>query len=154
MEISVAEAIKDIILMQGSVVVPALGGFVGSHKVSQIDSVAGAMRAPSLQIDFNPNAIINDGILVGFIQNKYDLGIIESQNLVKDFTEKAKITLEKYEHFNISDVGTLYRDHIDRIQFMPASTNLNLESFGLTTLNCSPLSRTRPETKIRKKSLL
>ncbi len=148
MEISVAEAIKDILLMQGSVVVPGLGAFNGSHKVSQIDSVAGVMQPSSLQIDFDPNSVINDGFLVDFIQKKYDLGIIESQKLVQDFTEKIKITLEKHEHFAIPDVGKLYRDHIERIQFMPTSANLNLESFGLPTLNFSPLSRTRPEVKV------
>lgn len=148
MDIRIVEEIKELLYDNGYVVIPGLGTFKGSYKSASIDNIQGSLAPPSLDIEFNPDNVLNDGLLVDHIKNKYQVGIYEAQKAIDNFTEEALNTFKKHEILLIPDVGRLYRDYTDKVRFLTEKTNFNTDSFGLPTVNIQPLSRTVTEPKI------
>ena len=95
MEIKIAEDIKELIYEHGSVVVPGLGSFSGDYKSAAIDNVQGQLAPPALDIVFNPNNVLNDGVLLDFIKNKYHVLMHEAQKAIDTFTEEVVQTFKK-----------------------------------------------------------
>ena len=150
MEIKIAEDIKELIYEHGSVVVPGLGSFSGDYKSAAIDNVQGQLAPPALDIVFNPNNVLNDGVLLDFIKNKYHVLMHEAQKAIDTFTEEVVQTFKKHEIVVIPDVGRLYRDYSDKVRFLPENTNFNTDTFGLPTVQFYPVSRNRPDSVVEK----
>ncbi len=150
MNIQIAEEIKELLYDNGSVVIPGLGAFTGSYKSASIDNVQGSLSPPALEIEFNSNNIVNDGVLVDFLKNKYNIPSYEAQKIIDTFTEEALQTFKRHEILFISDVGRLYRDYTDKVRFLPEKTNFNTDSFGLPAVQFYPVSRSRPESVVEK----
>lgn len=145
MNIQIAEEIKELLYDNGSVVIPGLGTFTGSYKSASIDNIQGSLSPPALEIEFNSDNIINDGVLVDFLQKKYNIASYEAQKVIDTFREDALQTFKRHEILLISDVGRLYRDYTDKVRFLPEKTNFNTDSFGLPAVQFYPVSRSRPE---------
>ena len=150
MEIKIAEDIKELIYEHGSVVIPGLGSFSGDYKSASIDNVLGQLAPPALDIVFNPNNVLNDGILLDFIKNKYHVLTHEAQKAIDNFTEEVVQTFKKHEILVIPDVGRLYRDYSDKVRFLPENTNFNTDTFGLPTVQFYPVSRNKPDPVVEK----
>jgi hypothetical protein len=145
MNIHLDEDIKEMLYEGGSVVIPGLGAFRGGYKSAYIDGIQGHLAPPSLEIIFDPNTVINDGVFVDFLRKKYQISIQEAQTAIEDFKEKAFSTFDKHELIVIPQVGRLYRDFNKKVQFLPDSTNFNTDTFGLPTAQFHPVSRTYTE---------
>ena len=150
MEIRIAEDIKELIYEHGSVVVPGLGSFSGDYKSASIDNVLGHLAPPALEIVFNPNNVLNDGVLLDFVKNKYHVLTHEAQKAIDGFTEEVVQIFKKHEIVVIPDVGRLYRDYSDKVRFLPENTNFNTDTFGLPTVQFYPVSRNKPDPIVEK----
>ena len=150
MEIRIAEDIKELIYDHGSVVVPGLGSFSGDYKSASIDNVLGQLAPPALDIVFNPNNVMNDGVLLDYIKNKYHVLTHEAQKAIDIFTEDVVQTFKKHEIVVIPDVGRLYRDYSDKVRFLPENTNFNTDTFGLPSVQFYPVSRNKPDPVVEK----
>ena len=150
MEIRIAEDIKELIYDHGSVVVPGLGSFSGDYKSASIDNIQGQLSPPALDIVFNPNNVLNDGVLSDFIKKKYHVLTHEAQKAIDTFTEEVVQTFKKHEIVVIPDVGRLYRDYSDKVRFLPENTNFNTDTFGLPTVQFYPVSRNKPDPVVEK----
>ncbi len=150
MEIRIAEDIKELIYDHGSVVIPGLGSFTGDYKSASIDNVLGHLAPPALDIVFNPNNVLNDGVLLDYIKNKYHVLTHEGQKAIDTFTEDVVQTFKKHEIVVIPDVGRLYRDYSDKVRFLPENTNFNTDTFGLPTVQFYPVSRNKPDPILEK----
>lgn len=150
MEIRIAEDIKELIYDHGSVVIPGLGSFSGDYKSASIDNVLGQLAPPALDIVFNPNNVLNDGVLLDYTKNKYHVLTLEAQKAIDTFTEDVVQTFKKHEIVVIPDVGRLYRDYSDKVRFLPENTNFNTDTFGLPTVQFYPVSRNKPDPIVEK----
>lgn len=150
MEIRIAEDIKELIYDHGSVVIPGLGSFSGDYKSASIDNVLGQLAPPALDIVFNPNNVLNDGVLLDYTKNKYHVLTHEAQKAIDTFTEDVVQTFKKHEIVVIPDVGRLYRDYSDKVRFLPENTNFNTDTFGLPTVQFYPVSRNKPDPVVEK----
>jgi hypothetical protein len=142
MSIHLEEDIQEMLYENGSVVIPGVGAFKGNYKSAYIDGVQGHLAPPSLEITFDSNSLINDGIFVDFLKKKYQISLQEAQNAIDVFARNAISTFEKHELVVIPQVGRLYRDFNHRIQFLPDSTNFNTDTFALPAAQFYPVSRT------------
>ncbi len=142
---SISDDIKEVIFQNGSVVIPGLGAFTSSYKSATVDMIQGQMSPPSLEISYDPNLIINDGVLLDFIKKKYQITTQEAQSRIDAFTEFAVNTFKNHEILVITDVGRLYKDYTDKIRYLPENTNFNQDTFGLPAVQFYPVSRSKPE---------
>ncbi|MCU0347080.1 MAG: hypothetical protein MUC59_09050 [Saprospiraceae bacterium] len=146
MSTEVNKAIQELLYEQTAVIVPGLGGFTSTPGAATVDYVQDVITPPSSKLDFNPNLVINDGVLVQYLQKTNLSTYQEAEVLVHKFVEQVRETLERREIFEIPKVGRLYQDYEHKIRFMPEGTNFNAASFGLPTVEFQPLvkEKTKP----------
>ena len=141
MEIDIAPYIKELLYKHNNLVIPGFGNFVLSYASTTIDHVQGILNPPSKKIAFDANLLTNDGKLIEHLKEKHQIGTEDATAIINTFVSKIKMQLGKREMVTIPEVGRLYKDFEDDIQFIPDVTNFSKESFGLPTINFYPILR-------------
>lgn len=143
--------ISQLLFQYDCVIVPKLGGFVANYKPASIQELKNTFYPPSKGISFNKNLLNNDGLLANALSKSNNLSYEEASKLVEEAVVEMKKTLSNNKKLNIDNVGVLFYDAENRIQFEP-STNVNylLESFGLSSFQQFPVYRETLEEKITK----
>lgn len=149
MKIDISSAITELLYEHKSVVLPGLGAFTSSYKSATIDYVQGSVVPPSKDLDFNSNLMMNDGILVNFVQKKYDISVEQAEKAIETFVKEIKDTLDKKEMVVFPQVGKIYRDYEGTIKFLAEKTNFNADAHGLPEISFFPILR---ERKTKEKS--
>ncbi|MEO1261012.1 MAG: hypothetical protein AAFZ15_19585 [Bacteroidota bacterium] len=141
MNIDVAKAIKELLFTNDAVILPGLGGFTSSPVSAVVDYVQGSVQPPSKKLEFNPNLVINDGILVNHIQSSEVITAQEATVAIDNYVAGIKESLEQREIVDIPEVGRLYKDYEQKVRFMPDNTNFEIGSFGLPPVQFNPIVR-------------
>lgn len=141
MNIDITPYIKELLFENNSLVIPGFGALTLTYSPSTIDHVQGLLNPPTKSINFDKNLIVNDGKLVNIIQEKHQVSTEAANQQIGKFVNIMKDQLERREMVNIANVGRLYKDFENNIQFIPDSTNFNKEAFGLPTVNFYPILR-------------
>jgi len=141
MDIDIAPYIKELLYKHNNLVIPGFGNFVLSYASTTIDHVQGILNPPSKKIDFDTNLLTNDGKLIEHLKEKHQLSTEDATAVINTFVSKIKMQLGKREMVTLPEVGRLYKDFEDNIQFIPDVTNFSKESFGLPTINFYPILR-------------
>ncbi|MCO6499979.1 MAG: SPOR domain-containing protein [Vicingus serpentipes] len=143
--------ISELLFQYDCVIVPELGGFVGNYKPASIQSIQNTFNPPSKQISFNRHLNSNDGLLANHIAQKENVSYDRACEEINAFTLAIQQRLNAKESVLMEEVGTLFLDTENRIQFEPKlSTNYLLASYGLTSFQKSPIKRATLEDKITK----
>lgn len=146
MSTDVNKAIHELLFEKKAVIVPGLGGFTSVPTPATVDYVQDIITPPAAKLDFNPNLVLNDGVLVHYLQKSNTSTYQEAEQLVERFVDSVRTTLERREIFEIPKVGRLYQDYEQKIRFMPEGTNFNAASFGLPTVEFQPLVKEKPKS--------
>ena len=145
MTTDVNKAIQELLFEKTAVIVPGLGGFTSTPGAATVDYVQDVITPPASKLEFNPNLVLNDGVLVQYLQ-KHNLSTYqEAEGMVERFVGTVRETLERREIYEIPKVGRLYQDYEQKIRFMPEGTNFNADSFGLPTVEFQPLVKEKPK---------
>lgn len=148
MSTDVNKAIQELLYEQATVIVPGLGGFISTPSAATIDYVQDVITPAASKLEFNPNLVLNDGLLVQYLQ-KHNLSTYqEAGELVEQFVASVRAILEKREIYEIPKVGRLYQDYEQKIRFMPDGTNFNAESFGLPLVEFQPLAKEKTKAAV------
>jgi hypothetical protein len=145
MDIQITSDIKDLLMEDGAAVVPGLGGFTSTYKPAVTDGVMGVLHPPTYHLTFDPNQQTNDGRLIEFIREKYRVSSTTAQEAIDVFVKETQGNFEKNEIVIMPEIGRLYRDFTQKIQFLPEATNFNADTFGLSSISFSPISRLKHE---------
>lgn len=145
MDIKLTTDIKELLIEDGSISIPNFGGFTSAYKPAVVDAVSGQLSPPSFHIAFDPNLQMNDGRLVEQIRQKYRLSSTAALEYIEVFANEARRNFEKGEIVVLPEIGRLYRDFAQKIQFLPDSTNFNTASYGLPTIQFAPVLRSKME---------
>ena len=145
MDIQLASDIKDLLMEDGMAILPGLGGLTSTYKPAVADGVTGVLHPPSYHLTFDPNQQVNDGKLVEYIREKYHVSSTVAQEAIDAFVTETKSQFDKKEIVALPEIGRLYIDFTQKIQFLPDATNFNADAFGLSSIHFSPISRTKPE---------
>ena len=149
MAYDVASSISELLLENNSVIVPGFGGFMLNYKPASIDHVQSVISPPAKVASFNKNLVINDGVLVNYIKNQNRCTLEQAKKIVDDYVEEIQAKIGKKEIIDFPEVGRLYKDYTEKIQFLPHDTNFNTSVFGLPTVKFQPIHR-RPESQPKK----
>ena len=143
MNIDVGKAISELLFEHETVIVPGFGGFTSVPESATVDYVQGVVTPPAKKIGFNPNLVLNDGVLVGHIQAKSVVTAQQAKEAVDTYVAGLKAALERREIIEVPSVGRIYRDYEQKLKFMPEGTNFEAKSFGLPGVKFTPVERVK-----------
>lgn len=146
MNIDVGKAIKELLFEHPAVIIPGLGGFTSAASTATVDYVQGVVTPPTKKLEFNANLVINDGMLVGHIQQSDMVTAEQAKEAIDLFVSETKAALERREIVDLPAVGRLYKDYERKIRFMAEGSNFESNSFGLPNVQFQPIIRERPAT--------
>ena len=149
MDIKLTTDIKDLLIEDGSISIPNFGGFTSAYKPAVVDAMNGQLSPPSYHIAFDANLQMNDGRLVDHIRQKYRLSSTAALDYIEAFANEARKNFDKGEIVVLPEIGRLYRDFAQKIQFLPDATNFNTDSYGLPNIQYSPVLRNKIESITR-----
>ncbi len=142
MQIDIGAYIAELLYQHHAVNVPALGGFVTHYKPSTVDQVEGKITPPSKSLKFNKNLVLDDGLLINYVRDKHGMSFEQAKKTVADYVDGVLEAIERREIVVFPNVGRLYRDYENNLQFLPDNTNFNTEVYGLPEVEFHPLART------------
>jgi cell division septation protein DedD len=143
MQIDIPAHIEKLLFMHDTLVIPGFGGFTATKTSAEADFVGGQVKPPQKLLAFSENLTVDDGILVNDIAATHHLSTEDAQRTLQDFVDKMVDLLNQREIVTLPGVGRLYKNYVQKIQFLPDATNFNTESFGLPPLQFSPIARSR-----------
>lgn len=124
--------IKDLLLEHDCVVIPGLGGFIGSSSRAELQSITKTITPPGKRISFNAQLQRNDGLLIHHVAYVEGVSYDEAEHGVQEFVKACKRRLEQSGLIIFQEVGKLTMDADGIISFYPTpGRNLLQESFGL-----------------------
>jgi hypothetical protein len=147
MQIDIPAHIEKLLFLHDALIIPSFGGFTATRTPASADYVGGTVAPPSKTLTFSENLTVDDGILVGDIANAHGISSEEARNAVAEFVEKMQDLLNQREIVTLPGVGRLYKNYVQKIQFLPDATNFNASSYGLPPLQFSPIARAREVEK-------
>lgn len=142
----ISACIAELLYEQNSVGLPGLGAITCSYKPAAIDHVQGKLSPPAKELTFDPNLVLDDGLLAQAAARRFNVSLSEAAAAVSDFTGQIQAALDRREMFTIPGVGRLYKDFEQNLQFLSDEVNYNPDTHGLPTLQHYPTLRRRPET--------
>ena len=138
----IAHLISSLLYKHECVIIPDFGGFITNYKSANIDNVQGFIQPPSKSISFNQKLTNNDGLLVNFLSQLEQISYEESLRRITAFSKYCQGVLKNNEILSFPNVGRIFLDQEEKIQFHPEnSTNFLLSSYGLPTMQVYPIIR-------------
>lgn len=145
MEIDISKHIVELLFEHDVVSLPGLGSFVGSYKSAVVDQVSGTVSPPSKTITFDDNLRMDDGLLIEAVSKTYGITFDTASETVQNYVSQIQEVLNRREIVSFPNLGRLYRDFENNLQFLPEVTNFNTESHGLPEVKTYPIAKPDPE---------
>ncbi len=143
--------ISELLYKHDCVIIPALGGFVANYQPAKINDLQNTFYPPSKSISFNRNLVNNDGLLANHIAQKESVSYPNACKRMEQEVASINVNLKNKKRVLLKDVGTLFLDAENRLQFEPAENiNFLLDAYGLTVFQKQPIKRVTLEEKITK----
>lgn len=143
MQIDVASHIEKLLFLHDTLIVPSFGGFTAMRAPAAVDYAGGAVTPPSKTLSFNENLTSDDGILVDDLVTAHNISTDEARKAIEEFIVQIQQQLDQREIVTLPGVGRLYKNYVQKIQFLPDATNFHAGSYGLPPLQFSPIARSR-----------
>ncbi|NQV01896.1 MAG: HU-CCDC81 and SPOR domain-containing protein [Bacteroidia bacterium] len=144
--------IAELLSEHDCVIIPGLGGFVGSYLPAQIHSVYHTFQPPSKKILFNINLRQNDGLLANHIAQAEKVSFNEANEQIRLFADETIKALKTRKYLILQNIGKIYMGKEGNIQFdQDLRSNLLPESFGLQPFFSSPVKRDPHQDRIEKR---
>ncbi|MDX1913806.1 MAG: hypothetical protein SFV22_20080 [Saprospiraceae bacterium] len=143
MQIDIPAHIEKLLFLHDALVIPGFGGFTATRTPASTDYVGGTVNPPAKALAFSENLTVDDGLLTADIADTHRISTEDAQRAVEEFVEKMRELLDQREIVTLPGVGRLYKNYVQKIQFLPDATNFNASSYGLPPLQFSPIARSR-----------
>ncbi len=148
---NIASYIQDLLYRYECVVLPGFGAFLSQKQSAYIDEQTGQFFPPKKLISFNRQLLRNDGLLANYISEVQGVTYDAANNMVREFVYDLETTLEKGEKAEIGNIGKLYLDEEDKLQFEPDnSINFLTQSYGLSNFEVAELNRETYKKEVEK----
>ena len=106
--IELAKHIEVLLLENDCVIVPGLGGFIAHYRSCVYNEDTGEFCPPARTIGFNPQLVMNDGLLVQSYMQAYNTDFPDATRKIEKLVQKLKEDIYRYGHIYLNNVGTLY----------------------------------------------
>ena len=143
MQIDIASHIEKLLFLHDSLTIPGLGAFTARPTTALADYAGGTVTPPSKTLTFNENITTDDGLLIQDVAQNHGLTYEQARQTVEVYVANIQQLLDRREIVTLSGIGRLYKNYVQKIQFLPDAANFNAESFGLPPLQFTPITRSR-----------
>ena len=134
--------ISELLYRYNCVMVPELGAFLTQMKSAIIHEHTNAFSPPSKVISFNEKVLTNDGLLVSYMADAEKVSYEEMLKQVIETINNWKNKLQKGERLALTNIGELWLNTDNKIQFQPHyEINYLDSSFGLSSFVSAPVIR-------------
>ena len=134
--------ISDLLMHNNCVVVPRLGGLVGSYQSARFFEDGGVCNPPYKEIIFNKALSHNDGLVIDSYSRKYNISYADAEKDVYSFVDELLKKVAKGEFVQIAEIGTFRADLLGNLYFIQSEgVNFLAQSFGFDTLQVLPLTQ-------------
>lgn len=134
--------ISELLYRYNCVVVPNFGAFLTQKTSARINDITNTFFAPSKSISFNEQLMTNDGLLVSYIAEAEKASFEEILSRIETITKQWKQALNGGEKLSLKQIGLLWNNAENRIQFQPYyEVNYLTSSFGLSSFKPIPVTR-------------
>lgn len=106
--IELAKHIEVLLLENDCVIVPGLGGFIAHNRPAMWRTDSGEFFPPLRSIGFNPQLIMNDGLLVQSYMQAYNTDFPDATRKIEKTVETLKEELYQRGQIALQGIGTLY----------------------------------------------
>lgn len=131
--VKLAKYIYDLLLENETVIIPGFGAFISTYKPAEIGD--NEIKPPSKEISFTRQIRNNDGMLVMAIARKAKISQPNALKRIERERENMLYQLDKGEKIDLKELGTLFYNEQNEIQFLPfQDDNLLMDSFGFQTI--------------------
>ena len=131
--VKLAKYIHELLLENETVIYPGFGAFISNYKPAEIRE--NEIIPPSREISFTRQFRNDDGVLVTSIARKAKISQPNAQKRIDRERENMFYLLDKGEKVTIENVGILFTNEKNEIQFTPFNDeNLLSESFGFESV--------------------
>ena len=138
--IELAKHIEVLLLENDCVIVPGLGGFIAHNRQAELKESEDLFSSPARTIGFNPQLVMNDGLLVQTYMQAYNTDFPDATRKIEKIVSALKEQLYQKGEVLLPNVGTLYYTMNGTYVFEPsADTFFTPYLYGLDTLTLSPL---------------
>lgn len=150
--IELAKHIEVLLLENDCVIVPGLGGFIAHYRSCVYNEDTGEFCPPARTIGFNPQLVMNDGLLVQSYMQAYNTDFPDATRKIEKLVQKLKEDIYRYGHIYLNNVGTLYYNMNGVYEFEPEANGFFTPSlYGLQGFTFPKLS---PENVPQEKPLV
>jgi nucleoid DNA-binding protein len=145
MQEELSKYIAELLYRHDRLNIPGLGSFELSHAPAMVDQVQGQVSAPAKAVRFNENLVLDDGVLVDYLQRQNDWTLMTAQDWLRTRVERIKKSLGQKEIVELPGVGRFFRNFEHQLQFVAESENFNIDTFGLQAVRGQLIQRSREE---------
>lgn len=148
--IELAKHIEVLLLENDCVIVPGLGGFIAHKRQAAYSIQKGEFMPPLRTIGFNPQLIMNDGLLVQSYMQAFNTDFPDATRRIEKTVAEMKDQLYQQGQVTLNNVGTIYYNMNGGYAFEPAAASYftpslyGLEGFTLPQLQPLPVSSPKP----------
>ncbi|MEM6718335.1 MAG: SPOR domain-containing protein [Bacteroidota bacterium] len=140
--------ISDLLYRYECVTVPEFGAFLTQRKGAQVHHTTNAFYPPTKELSFNAQLNSNDGLLVKYIADISKEEYESTLQKVRSEVDVWKKRLDNSEIISLENIGDLFLNVEEKIQFEPSyQLNYLTASFGLTSFVSSEIERIVEEVK-------
>ncbi|MEZ4938475.1 MAG: SPOR domain-containing protein [Crocinitomicaceae bacterium] len=119
-------------------IIPGLGGFIGSYESAYFDQAQGKYFPPSKALIFNANLQNNDGLLANFIKDGEGISYVSALTIIENTVAVWQKSIEEGQRIEIGDFGYIYKTRLGHIQFYQnKAINLYPGSYGLSAVTAT-----------------
>ena len=138
--IELAKHIEVLLLENDCVIVPGLGGFIAHNRQAEFNESENLFSSPARIIGFNPQLVMNDGLLVQTYMQAYNTDFPDATRKIENIVSALKEQLYQKGEVLLPNVGTLYYTMKGTYVFEPSSEKFFTPYlYGLDSLCLSPL---------------
>lgn len=148
MSLELAPHIERLLYNNDTVVIPGLGAFVSQPAPASVDYAGGSIAPPTKTLTFNENLTTDDGLLTYELVQDKGMTEQDASAWVEEQVASMLAQLNQREIVALPGIGRLYKNYVQKIQFLPDAANFSRDNFGLPPLQFSPLSRSREVTDV------
>lgn len=148
MSTTINDTIRHLLMEEDQVCLPGLGTLRLQKQPALISPIEARAVPPSESVSFNGNLVLDDGLVVRYLEENAGYGRAEAKALFDEFLRNMRENLDAGRSFTIDGVGRFFKHFDGQLRFTAGGENFSKDSFGLPMIELRPIVRTEKQRRM------